>query len=374
MKIKIIFIAGTRPEAIKLAPVVRKFNAIPSKFQTILCSTGQHREMLNQAFQDFELTPDIDLDLMQPGQTLAELSARLFQALDKLLEQEQPHWIMVQGDTTTVMVASLCAFYRHIKVAHIEAGLRSFDSLHPFPEEINRRVTGLVADKHFAPTAGARDNLIREGVASESISVTGNTVTDALLWMVSKVRYEKPFLPSKVTMILEANKPYVLITGHRRESFGQGFENICLAIRDLAECYPEVSFIYPVHLNPKVQKPVQDILGSRTGIFLIEPQTYKPFVRLMDACTLILTDSGGIQEEGPSLGKPVLVMRNVTERPEGIEAGTSKLVGTNRENIVREVKLLLNDKQAYRQMARRENPYGDGRASDRIWEAMNYEQ
>lgn len=368
---KIIFIAGTRPEAIKLAPVIKKFQEYNQILESLICSTGQHREMLKQAFLDFELSPDIDLALMSPGQSLAGLSSKLFQAVDDMLEREKPDWILVQGDTTTVMVASLCAFYKGIGVGHIEAGLRSFDRFHPFPEEINRKVTGLVADKHFPPTPGARENLIREGVPESAIKVTGNTVIDALLWMAGKVRLEKPLLPPPVERVLAEQKNYVLITGHRRESFGQGFENICLAIRELAHMFTQTAFIYPVHLNPNVQKPVLDILGDVPGVLLIEPQTYKPFVRLMDGCALILTDSGGIQEEAPSLGKPVLVMRDVTERPEGVEAGTSKLVGPNRDTIIREVTSLLTDDQAYAAMAQAQNPYGDGQASRRIFETMS---
>ncbi len=370
---RVLFIAGTRPEAIKLAPVIKYFNRQAGTFETLLCSTGQHREMLTQAFLDFELTPDIALNVMQPDQTLATLSARLFQAVDAVYERHKPDWIMVQGDTTTVMIASLAAFYRQIKIGHIEAGLRSFDRQHPFPEEINRRVAGLVADRHFAPTPQARQNLIREGVDDAFITVTGNTVIDALLWMVQKTRIERPRVPARVEQILRNNKPFVLITGHRRESFGRGFENVCLAIRDLAQALPHVAFVYPVHLNPHVQKPVMEILDGIPGVLLIEPQTYKPFIRLMDACTLILTDSGGVQEEGPSLGKPVLVMREVTERPEGVEAGTSILVGANRENIVCEVKRLLADEQARETMTRCTNPYGDGHASARIFGAMALE-
>jgi len=370
---KIIFLAGTRPEAIKMAPVVKKFKEHPDRFGTLLCSTGQHREMLSQAFQDFDLIPDIDLAVMRPGQTLAGLSARLFEAVDAMLEREKPDWIMVQGDTTTVMVASLCAFYRQVKIGHIEAGLRSFDRLHPFPEEVNRRVAGLVADHHFPPTAGARENLLREGVREDCITVTGNTVIDALLWMVQKTRQAPPALPAAVEAIVAEQRPFVLITGHRRESFGTGFENICWAIRDLAGMFPETAFIYPVHLNPNVQKPVLDILGAVSGVLLIEPQAYKPFVRLMDASRVILTDSGGIQEEGPSLGKPVLVMRDVTERPEGVEAGTSKLVGADRANIVREVSELLTNEQAYKKMAHTRNPYGEGNAGETILAAMSRE-
>lgn len=369
---KIIFLAGTRPEAIKLAPVIRFFREhARDDMHVSLCSSGQHKEMLHQAFSDFELTPDIDLALMQPGQTLAGLSSKLFTAVDAMLEKETPDWLMLQGDTTTVMVASLCAFYRGIKVGHIEAGLRSFDRFHPFPEEINRRVTGLVADKHFAPTQGACDNLLREGVAAEDVLVTGNTVIDALLWMVRKIEKETaPLLPREVSGIISQQQPYILITGHRRESFGKGFEEICFAIRDLSVKFPWITFIYPVHLNPNVREPVMHILGDVPTVLLIEPQTYKPFVKLMHCSTLILTDSGGIQEEAPSLGKPVLVMRDVTERPEGVQAGTSKLVGTRRADIFREVSSLLTDDAAYKKMSMAHNPYGDGKASERIFNAL----
>ncbi len=367
---KLIFLAGTRPEAIKLAPVVRYFREQAQTMETLLCASGQHREMLVQALRDFDLTPDLDLAVMQPGQTLAGLSASLFTAVDALLLQEQPEWIVLQGDTTTVMVAALAAFYRGVKVAHVEAGLRSHDRFRPFPEEINRRVAGLVADHHFPPTPAARDNLLREGVPAAAITVTGNTVIDALLWMVDQVRQTPPALPAEVEDILRQKRPYVLITGHRRESFGPGFQNICRAIRDLATAFPETTFIYPVHLNPNVQKPVLGILDHTPGVLLIEPQTYKPFIRLMDCCTLILTDSGGIQEEAPSLGKPVLVMREVTERPEGIHAGASKLVGANHDSIVKEVTTLLTNGNAYAQMAKVQNPYGDGAASARIYETI----
>lgn len=367
---KILFIAGTRPEAIKIAPVVRYFKENANGCVTVLCSSGQHKEMLAQAFHDFKLEPDIDLAVMHPGQTLPTLSANLFTAVDRMLDKEQPDWIMVQGDTTTVMIASLCAFYKGVKVGHIEAGLRSFNRHHPFPEEINRRVTGLVADMHFAPTEGARDNLLAEGIPASSIFVTGNTVIDALLWMAAQVKAERPELPPEAGALLDAGRRFVLITGHRRESFGEGFLNICLAIRDLAQAFPDTSFVYPVHLNPNVQKPVLDILGDCPGVLLLPPQPYKIFVQLMADCTLILTDSGGIQEEGPSLGKPVLVMRNVTERPEGVVAGTSLLVGADKENIVREVSRLLSNEDDYLRMARQNNPYGDGHASQRIYEAI----
>jgi len=363
---KILCFAGTRPEAIKLAPVIHALQSLHGQVEVMLCSTGQHREMLSQAFQDFRLNPDFDLEVMEPNQTLAGLSSRLFHSIDALLDEEKPEWILVQGDTTTVMVASLCAFYQKIKVAHVEAGLRSFDKHAPFPEEMNRRVASLVADIHFAPTEQARKNLEAEGIPSRQIIVTGNTVIDALLWMLPIVRAEEPPLPEEVERAAAADKKIVLITSHRREVFGSAFEQICLAIRELTEIHPEIHFVYPVHLNPNIQKPVQAILGNNERISLIAPQTYKSFVRLMDLAYLILTDSGGIQEEGSILGKPVLVMRDVTERSEGIAAGVSKLVGTKKEKIVAEVGLLLTDLGAYQTMAIIRSPYGDGKASERI--------
>ncbi|MGZ3687851.1 MAG: non-hydrolyzing UDP-N-acetylglucosamine 2-epimerase [Bdellovibrionota bacterium] len=367
---KILCFAGTRPEAIKLAPVIQTLRNFPDQVDAKLCSTGQHREMIHQAFSDFQLRPDFDLDVMQPNQTLASLSGKLFQAIGSLLIEEKPDWVVVQGDTTTAMVASLCAFYAQIPVAHVEAGLRSFDLRAPFPEEVNRRVAGLVATLHFAPTEAARRNLEAERVPAKSIFVTGNTVIDALLWMLKVVRAEKPRLPEEVEKMAAEGRKIVLITGHRRENFGGGFEQICHAIRELSEKHPEAAFVYPVHLNPNVQKPVQAILGGCDRVSLIAPLGYKQFIRLMDLSTLILSDSGGIQEEGPSLGKPVLVMREITERPEGVAAGANKLVGTDREKIVFEVGKLLTDLDAYKKMANVQNPYGDGKAADRIVKEM----
>ncbi len=370
MRQKILVLAGTRPEAIKLAPVVRELKSHPERFRVRLCCSGQHREMMHQALADFELTPDFDLQVMRPGQSLAGLSAALFGAVDRLLTEEKPDWVVVQGDTTTVMIGVLCAFYRRIRVAHVEAGLRSFDKQAPFPEEVNRRVAGVVADLHFAPTETARANLLREGVAEDQVLVTGNTVIDALLWMTEKVRKRPPQLPPPVHAALAANRRVVLITGHRRESFGPGFRQICLAIRELAERHRDCTFIYPVHLNPNVRAPVFKILGGTDGVILTQPLTYKPFVYLMDQAHLVLTDSGGIQEEAPSLGKPVLVMREVTERPEGVEAGTARLVGTDSNTIITTVERLLRDLNEYRSMARKANPYGDGTAAQRIAAAL----
>lgn len=364
--LKTLVFAGTRPEAIKLAPLVLELERRPLDFAVRLCATGQHREMLQQALADFGLTPDFNLQVMTPNQTLATLTSQLFTAIDALLEKERPDLIIVQGDTTTVMVAATCAFYRNIPVGHVEAGLRSHDLQAPFPEEFNRRVASLTAALHFCPTALARDNLLAEGVAAEAAFITGNTGVDALLHMVREVRARPRRLPEPVMHALAGGRRVVLITGHRRESFGQGFRDICLAVRRLAERFPDVRFIYPVHLNPNVQEPVRMLLGDCPGVMLCSPLAYQDFVQLMDASRLILSDSGGIQEEAPSLGKPVLVMREVTERPEGVRAGTSRLVGTDQETIVSEVARLLTDQAYYDGVARIKNPYGDGRAAKRI--------
>lgn len=366
LKKRILICAGTRPEAIKLAPVVTALRGRSEAFEVRLCATGQHREMLRQAFADFGIEPDVNLDVMTPGQTLASLSARLFAELDALFDRERPDMILVQGDTTTVMVASLCAFYRGIPVGHVEAGLRSFHKRAPFPEEINRRVAGLTADLHFCPTEMTRENLLREGVSASDIHVTGNTVIDALLSMREQVGTAPGQLAPEVLAALDGDRRMVLVTGHRRENFGKGFRNICRALRSLAEMHPDVAFVYPVHLNPNVQGPVKDILGACQGIVLTPPVGYRDFVQLMGRSHFILSDSGGIQEEAPSLGKPVLVMRDVTERPEGVQAGTSQLVGTDVETIVREAGRLLLDDEHHARIARIRNPFGDGRAAERI--------
>jgi UDP-N-acetylglucosamine 2-epimerase len=367
---KVLVLAGTRPEAIKMVPVVRALRAISDMFDVRLCASGQHKEMLEQAFADFDLKPDVDLGVMEPAQTLASLSARLFTAVDALLEREKPDAILVQGDTTTAEVASLCAFYRRIPLGHVEAGLRSHDMEAPFPEEMNRRVISMVGTWHFAPTELAKKNLLDEKVPAASIFVTGNTVIDALLEMRERIRKSVPALPPKIEAVLAAKRTIVLITGHRRESFGQGFENICEALRQLAERHTDVSFIYPVHLNPAVGEIVRARLGGIGNIVLEAPLSYKPFVRLMDASKLLLTDSGGLQEEGPSLGKPVLIMRKTTERPEGVTAGVNKLVGTDVESIFGNVDQLLTDSAAYAQMASTKNPYGDGTAGQQIAEIL----
>lgn len=369
---KVMVFVGTRPEAIKMAPVVREL-AKSKVFSSTLCSTGQHKEMLDQAFEDFGIVPDHKLDVMRPGQSLAGLSSRLFTAVDEVLEEERPDWVVVQGDTTTVAITSLCAFYRQIKVVHVEAGLRSHQKYSPFPEEVNRRVAGVVADLHMAPTNEAKANLLAEGVDESCVAVAGNTVIDALLWMRDKVAAQADMLPDEVLQAKGQGKKIVLVTGHRRESFGGGFENICKAIMALAKTRDDIHFVYPVHLNPVVKEPVQAMLGDLSAVSLIDPMTYKPFVALMNVCHIILTDSGGIQEEGPSLGKPVLVMRDVTERPEGVEAGTAKLVGVSIDRIIHEVTELLDNADAYEAMSRAVNPYGDGQAAKRIVELLEQE-
>jgi len=363
---KVLIIAGTRPEAIKTVSVVRAMRAFSDVFDVRLCASGQHREMLAQAFADFGVVPDINLDVMTAGQTLSSLSARLFTALDDLYANERPDAVLVQGDTTTVQVAALAAFYRHIPVGHIEAGLRSHTMAAPFPEELNRRIAGLVATWHFVPTELARRNLLEEGVPDERILVTGNTVIDALLWMRDAVSGDVPALPRPVEEALSEGRRIILVTGHRRESFGEGFQRICTALLELARRFPDDRLVYPVHLNPNVRDVVYTQLAGSSGVILCEPLTYKPFVRLMAGSCLILTDSGGIQEEGPSLGKPVLVMRELTERPEGVDAGVNILVGTDPAVIVKTVSRLLNDANAYRAVADIPNPYGDGFGGERI--------
>lgn len=367
---KILVFAGTRPEAIKMVPVIRALRAMGDVFDVRVCATGQHREMLAQAFADFELTPDVDLGVMEPAQTLASLSARLFAAIDALLEREKPDALLVQGDTTTAEVAALCAFYRRIPLGHVEAGLRSHDLEAPFPEEMNRRVISLVGTWHFAPTELSKRNLLDEKVPAASVFVTGNTVIDALLEMRERIRAAPPALPEAVEAVVAAGKTVVLVTGHRRESFGRGFENICEGLRRLAEKHRDVAFVYPVHLNPVVGDIVRARLGPVSNVVLEAPLSYKPFIRLMDASKILLTDSGGLQEEGPALGKPVLIMRKTTERPEGVEAGSNMLVGADADAIFAGVDRLLTDSAAYLRMAAARNPYGDGTAGKRIAEIL----
>jgi UDP-N-acetylglucosamine 2-epimerase (non-hydrolysing) len=367
---KILTVLGTRPEAIKLAPVILQARARPEDFEVTVCVTAQHRQMLDQVLEVFGITPDVDLNLMRPGQDLAGLTASILSALTPVLARERPDWVLVQGDTTTVWVAALAAFYAGVSVGHVEAGLRTFDKRQPFPEEINRRLCTQLTDLHFAPTELARQNLLAERVPEQQIVVTGNTVIDALLWVLDRIKADPPPAVAAIqqwTTQHVGDHRLVLITGHRRESFGQGFENICRAVLKLARQYPDVHWVYPVHLNPNVQAPVHRLLDHQPNIHLREPLPYAPFAWLMQRSTLILTDSGGIQEEAPSLGKPVLVMRNTTERPEGVQAGLVKLVGSDEHRIVDGVSTALAHGGERPPIA---NPYGDGRASGRILDAL----
>lgn len=374
---KVMVVFGTRPEAIKLAPVIHALKKVGG-IQCEVCVTAQHRQMLDQVLEVMDIKPDLDLNLMQPDQTVGALTARAIQALDETFAKSRPDLVLVQGDTTTVFCAALAAFYHHIPVGHVEAGLRTGDLQAPWPEEANRVLTSRLAALHFAPTSTSKANLRKEGVSMACIFVTGNTVIDALFFMMKQVRKNPPKIDGLPLRWLVAtgksgnDRRMVLITGHRRENFGKGFENICRAIAELARRFPSVDFVYPVHLNPNVRAPVKQILGGGghgqilPNIHLIKPVPYREFVALMDRSYVILTDSGGVQEEAPSLGKPVLVMRDVTERPEAVKAGTVKLVGTDYQRIVDSVSSLLNDKAAYKSMAHAHNPYGDGHAACRI--------
>lgn len=366
---KVLVLLGTRPEAIKLAPVINELRKYPDFFETAVCSTGQHREMLDQVIQHFDLKIDFDLKLMTKGQALSSLTAALLTKLPEVFEFFMPDMVLVQGDTTTAFGGALTAYYQHVEVGHVEAGLRTNDKFAPFPEEMNRRLTGKLADHHFAPTKKSKDSLVNEGVEQSKILITGNTVIDALLYTIDKNNNcSRPSL-GELDAILENKNKKVLITGHRRENFGNGFLNICHAISSLAETFNNVEFVYPVHLNPNVQSPVNSILKGKDNIHLIPPVDYSSFVRLMNDSYIILTDSGGVQEEAPSLGKPVLVMRDVTERPEAVESGTSILVGTDKNVIYNEVSKLLKDNDVWIAMSNIDNPFGDGKASQRI---VNY--
>ena len=368
---RVLTIFGTRPEAIKMAPLAIRLGA-DSRFDSKVCVTAQHREMLDQVLDLFQLVPDYDLDLMKPGQTLSELTGRILTSVEGVLQSFRPDIVLVHGDTSTTLATSLAAYYQQIPVGHVEAGLRTGNLYSPWPEEANRKLTGALASLHFAPTDIARQNLIREGVADTQIYVTGNTVIDALLEVRDKI-HGAPSLTSQCNeqfSFLDASRKLILVTGHRRESFGAGFERICQSLAAIAESHPDVEILYPVHLNPNVQEPVRRLLGSNPRVHLIEPLDYLPFVYLMDRSYLILTDSGGIQEEAPSLGKPVLVMRDTTERPEAVTAGTVRLVGTDVEAITEAVKELLTDSAAYKRMSLAHNPYGDGHACHRITEAL----
>ena len=372
---KVLTVFGTRPEAIKMAPLVHALARDPH-FEAKVCVPAQHREMLDQVLKLFSIVPDYDLNIMQPGQGLTEITCRILEGLKPVLESFKPDVVLVHGDTTTTMAASLAAFYQRIPVGHVEAGLRTGDLSSPWPEEGNRMLTGHLATYHFAPTETSRQNLLRENIADNRITITGNTVIDALFWVRDRVLSDEA-LRNELTQrypFLANGKKMILVTGHRRESFGRGFEQICHALAEIAANNPDVQIVYPVHLNPNVSEPVNRILGHVENVMLIEPQDYLPFVWLMNRAWLILTDSGGIQEEAPSLGKPVLVMREMTERPEAVSAGTVCLVGTDSQRIVNEVTRLLHDESAWQAMSRAHNPYGDGQACHRILSALKNNQ
>ncbi len=374
-----MLVFGTRPEAIKMAPLVKEFQKHPSKFETIVCVTGQHRQMLDQVLTIFDIKPDYDLNIMKQGQDLYDVTARVLVGMRDVLDKAKPDVVLVHGDTTTSTAAALAAFYKQIPVGHVEAGLRTHNIYSPWPEEMNRQITGRIATYDFAPTPLSRENLIKENVADEKIIVTGNTVIDALYWVVDKIK-NTPELNDDLKNVLEAagynvdrlnsGKKLVLITGHRRENFGDGFISMCKAIKALTKKYPDVDFVYPMHLNPNVRKPIHEVFGENLeglgNMFFIEPLEYLSFVFLMEKSHIVLTDSGGIQEEAPGLGKPVLVMRDTTERPEALEAGTVKLVGTDYDKIVNEVSALLDNQAHYDAMSKAVNPYGDGMACKRI--------
>lgn len=376
-KKKIMLVFGTRPEAIKMAPLVYALKAKPDQFETIVCVTAQHRQMLDQVLKIFEIKPDIDLNLMKPSQDLSTLTANIIIEMKKVFSLHQPDVVLVHGDTTTTLATAMTGFYSSIPVGHIEAGLRTYNLNAPFPEEFNRQITSKIATWHFAPTALSKKNLLSEGIKNSTISITGNTIIDALHWTLKRIDEDKVRrikLENTLNTILNFSwqtDKYVLITAHRRENFGDGFFQICTAIKELASIYQDTHFIYPVHLNPNVDKIVNDILKGLNNVHLIKPQEYEPFVYLLKYAYLVLTDSGGIQEEAPSLGKPVLVMRDVTERPEAVEAGTVELVGSNYERIIQGVSKLLKDKNHYLSMSHAHNPYGDGLASKRIVDILS---
>ncbi|MDI6786281.1 MAG: UDP-N-acetylglucosamine 2-epimerase (non-hydrolyzing) [bacterium] len=372
---KILILFGTRPEAIKMASVIQQLRDRASKFKIIICITAQHREMIDQALKMFNIFPDYDLDIMKKNQDLFDITTNLLIKIKNIIKKEKPDLVMVQGDTTTAFVASLAAYYFKIPIAHIEAGLRTHKKYSPFPEEKNRHLLSVLTDFHFAPTEWAKSNLLSENIPEEKIWVTGNTVIDALLEVCSRQKEKDKkdswikYFKEKWNLAIPNNfndKKLILVTGHRRESFGKKFRNICMAIKEIAENIKDIIIVYPVHLNPNVKKPAELILDKKPNIYLIEPLEYEPFVFLMNNCYLVLTDSGGIQEESPSLGKPVLVMRDVTERPEGVRAGVVKLIGTNKDNIVKEIKNLLENSCLYERMSKGANPYGDGNAAKRI--------
>lgn len=376
---KIMLVFGTRPEAIKMAPLVKEFEKHPDEFNTIVCVTGQHREMLDQVLKIFDIKPNYDLNIMKQGQDLYDVTCRVLTGMRDVLKEVQPDVVLVHGDTTTSTASALAAFYQQIPVGHVEAGLRTRNIYSPWPEEMNRQITGRIATYNFSPTQLSRQNLLEEKVDDEKITVTGNTVIDALYWVVEKIKNDKDLSIELQDILLKAGyntnrlekgRRLVLITGHRRENFGDGFINICNAIKTLTQKYPDADFVYPMHLNPNVRKPIHEVFGEDLSdlgnMFFIEPLEYLSFVYLMEKSSIVLTDSGGIQEEAPGLGKPVLVMRNTTERPEALDAGTVKLVGTDYDTIVNSVSTLLNNKEEYNKMSKAVNPYGDGKACGRI--------
>jgi UDP-N-acetylglucosamine 2-epimerase (non-hydrolysing) len=382
---KVMLVFGTRPEAIKMAPLVKEFQKQPKRVETVVCVTGQHREMLDQVLKIFDIKPDYDLNIMKQGQDLYDVTARVLTGMRDVLKEVKPDVVLVHGDTTTSTAAALAAFYQQIPVGHVEAGLRTHNIYSPWPEEMNRLLTGRLATYHFSPTPLSRNNLIKESVDDRNIIITGNTVIDALYWVVDKIKNNKE-LDNELEDILSKagydvnrlnnGKKLVLITGHRRENFGDGFINMCTAIKDLTVKYPDLDFVYPMHLNPNVRKPIHEVFGENLSglknMFFIEPLEYLSFAYLMEKSSIVLTDSGGIQEEAPGLGKPVLVMRDTTERPEALDAGTVKLVGTDYNKIVNEVSSLIDDKAAYEKMSKAVNPYGDGLACGRIVNALLY--
>jgi len=372
---KVLLIFGTRPEAIKMAPLVKAFEKETS-IESKVCVTAQHREMLDQVLDMFEIVPDYDLNLMKPGQDLYDITSNILLGMKDVLSDFSPDVVFVHGDTTTTSATSLAAFYQKIKVGHVEAGLRTGDIYSPWPEEANRQITGILANYHFAPTTISRDNLLRENKSKESIFVTGNTVIDALFLALNKIKNNEKLKNNIISIInaqynLDDSKKFILVTGHRRENFGQGFINICEALKTLAINNPDIDIVYPVHLNPNVQKPVKELLSEISNVHLMEPLQYETFLYLMSKSYFIITDSGGVQEEAPSLGKPVLVMRDTTERPEALEAGTVKLVGTNSEMITKEAQKLLDDDIEYKKMSKAHNPYGDGKACENIVEFIS---
>ena len=382
---KVMLVFGTRPEAIKMAPLVKEFQKQKERIETVVCVTGQHREMLDQVLEIFDIKPDYDLNIMKQGQDLYDVTARVLTGMREVLKEVKPDVVLVHGDTTTSTAAALATFYQQIPVGHVEAGLRTHNIYSPWPEEMNRLLTGRLATYHFSPTPLSRNNLIKESIDDRNIIVTGNTVIDALYWVVDKIKNNKELNNELENVLSKAGydinrlnngKKLVLITGHRRENFGDGFINMCTAIKDLMVKYPDVDFVYPMHLNPNVRKPIHEVFGENLSglknMFFIEPLEYLSFVYLMEKSSIVLTDSGGIQEEAPGLGKPVLVMRNTTERPEALNAGTVKLVGTDYNKIVNEVSSLIDDKAAYEKMSKAVNPYGDGLACGRIVNALLY--